>query len=112
MQIPTRPYSRRFTRTPLAAAATRLLVAGSVTDAVTLDISEAGMAILTTAPLDAGVECMVAVDLPGDGKPAHVNAWARVVYSLPVMRGYRIGLRFCDMDANSLDCIRRVSCEP
>lgn len=84
-----------------------LLVAGGISINVTVsDISELGLGVFAPAALEDGLECVLALALPGTASPRRLNAWGKVIYSIPMQGRYRIGISLVDMDSRSLDCIR------
>lgn len=76
--------------------------------ATALDISEGGAGLKTTAPLQTGLQCAVAVDLPTGMGIVRINGWGTVVYCEPATPGFRIGICFFDMDAYSALHVRTL----
>lgn len=101
--------ARRFSRKAVVVPARLLLSDAQPEEVATVDISEAGVGILAMSALEAGANCVVALDLQADGVRRRINAWGEVVYSTRVAPDrYRSGIRFTDMDSYSRLCIRKL----
>lgn len=106
MAIHFRSEARRVSRTILALPV-QLLSAGEASiHGDSIDLSENGMGVFAPDALVPGQDCMLAMSLPDDRKVRRINLLGKVVYCHLMDGGYRIGVRFVDMDARSRDCIR------
>jgi hypothetical protein len=90
-------------REPAKVLVTRL----GIRSCTTVDVSEAGIAVITAIPLRQGDTCMIALDLGASAARKRINAWGKVVYSNPDLElGFRVGICFIDMDNYSQLLIR------
>ena len=100
---------RHLSRTVIHVSA-QLLPAGMAYSTVEVqDISEQGLGIFALAALLPGQDCMVAISLPGTGSLRRINAWGTIIYCRQKASGYRLGVKFIDMDTQSRTCIRCLS---
>jgi hypothetical protein len=98
-----RKFRRKVVREPAKVLVTRL----GIRSCTTVDVSEAGIAVITAIPLRQGDTCMIALDLGASAARKRINAWGKVVYSNPDLDlGFRVGICFIDMDNYSQLLIR------
>lgn len=107
----TQDHERKFER-----VGDTLLVSYSISEEFapefteTYDIAIGGMAIITNAELPAGLEMAVTLELRGDANPAitvkGIVRWSRLD---PLLRKYRTGVAFVDVDdATQKDLVRYI----
>jgi c-di-GMP-binding flagellar brake protein YcgR len=105
----TRPQERRFQR-----SRDTLLISYSIGDdfapefTETYDIALGGMAMLTNAELKSGEPINVQIELRGDDRPTlrlrGIIRWSR---HDPLLRRYRTGVAFLDLDEETRDHLQR-----
>jgi hypothetical protein len=77
----------------------------------TIDISVAGLGILSDGPMTAGANCIIAFDLPLFEMSSRVNIWTKVAYCVGyAVDKFRVGVSFRDADAHSKFLIKKY-CE-
>jgi c-di-GMP-binding flagellar brake protein YcgR len=75
----------------------------------TVDISTSGMCIMTVENVAHNQMCGISFETPVNGTLVKVEAVAKVVYSICVGRdGFRLGLQFSNLDANSQAALERI----
>ena len=66
----------------------------------TIDISSDGIAVMAPENVPPGDICCIAFDTLVNGKPIHLQAISRVIYSICVgTAGFRVGLLFTELDS-------------
>ena len=104
------PRARRHLLRTVIHVSAQLLPAGMADSTVeVLDMSEQGLGMFALTPLISGQDCMIAISLPGNGSLRRINAWGTIIYCRQMATGYRIGVKFIDMDMQSRTCIRCLS---
>ncbi|WP_084199242.1 PilZ domain-containing protein [Noviherbaspirillum autotrophicum] len=80
-------------------------------DCAVVDLSEGGAALYMSAPLRDGTRCVIAFDVDAYNRKKRINVWGEVVYTrgAGVAQGFRVGVRFTDMDPYSALLIRTFS---
>lgn len=69
-------------------------------DARTVDISSSGICMILAEQLPAGRACLIAFDIPINGKMRKIRAVAKAVYSIcSGTEGFRVGFQFVQVDA-------------
>jgi hypothetical protein len=100
---------REFRRTEVRERARLLLPGASECDCAAVDVSEAGIGVITTRSLLQGDACMIAFDIDGVVGRKRINAWGTVIYSYREADSrFRSGIRLVDMDAYSKLLLRNL----
>jgi hypothetical protein len=84
------------------------LDAGVTIQVRTIDISTAGMSMMSLHCVAAGVTCRVLFQLPAGGQLHEVAADARVIYTRQGNDGFRLGLRFTDKNQTRIKLIENL----
>jgi hypothetical protein len=103
------PAERRNTaRRTLRCAMTLRLQNGQILPARCLDLGEDGLSCTTDHPLPAGTPCLLTFALTVGNTRQPLNAVARVVYAVcRGMEGFRLGLRFTELQQAQREAIAR-----
>ncbi|CAN5323270.1 hypothetical protein BH11PSE11_BH11PSE11_28810 [soil metagenome] len=76
--------------------------------AITTDISDNGVGIMTENPLPAGQVFVVAFDIPDGDRPKKINVGGKVAYcALRGMDGYHSGMQFMLVHPTTMETIRK-----
>jgi len=75
----------------------------------TVDLSASGMCVMTIDNVAHNQMCGISFETPVNGELVKVEAVAKIVYSICVGRdGFRLGLQFSNLDANSQAALKRI----
>jgi hypothetical protein len=107
----TLPANRRlYARKVLRRAATVALPGGAERDVKTWDLGADGMSILSPKPIPPGTRCRLSFELPQGDKSTPVSVPGKVVYcSFSGADGFKVGISFVDMDADSVAAIAQFA---
>lgn len=78
-------------------------------DVRTVDLSMGGVAFMTEHPLPEGLSCKIAIQAFFEDGLTHIIAKGRVADAILVgLQGYRIGMQFSSLDADTKALVSRV----
>ena len=110
MTAPQTLQERRLhERHPLRAHAAIAFSPTQIFEVKTFDISLGGVGIIADLNLKLGTALFVRIPLPVMPKTVFIETRAEVTYSALAndMQGFRIGLRFLELDANATSSLRQ-----
>lgn len=100
---------RQHERRPLRVHAAIAFSATQIFEVKTYDIGLGGVGVIADVELKPGAELFVRIPLPAMPDIVIIETRAKVAYSIlgNDMEGFRIGLRFLNLDANASSALRQ-----
>lgn len=106
---PPTKEQRKFARKALAYEGKVLLQDSLPLSLKTFDLSEGGIGALVDKPFPPGGGCVVALDVVVESRTRRINAWGEIVYCESQPAGFRVGIRYRDLDAMSQLFLRQLT---
>lgn len=100
--------ARAFHRKPIDFPVAVALHDASKFSGVTCDLSMGGISLLMQEYIPRGHYCTVSFEVPLEKEKRKVLALGQIVYSNSQEAGFKTGIQFLDMEADSLEMVKKL----